>query len=163
LGAFRDLSVEDRAKVIGGFIVAGMAIACSLVFIYVFAPEYRNRVSESVKSGSSIFTGLPFLLALLYLFFVLPVVFVGAFATGFLAKRSLGYVVKDILAPTLLMAGGMLLADALLFVLFGVLFSNLSVPTQALLMMFAFFVTAMTTAYVLKTKRAKNYLTKKTT
>jgi hypothetical protein len=161
LSTFEDLPAEDKAKVIGGLIMVGVAIVCFVVFIQFFSAEYGHRGSESLKSGSSIFALLPFLLALIYLMIILPMVVVGALATGFLAKRSFSYVIKGILALPLLVTGSIFLADALLFMLFGMFFSNLSVPAQSLLMMFAFFVTAMTSGYILKTKRAKGYLTKK--
>ena len=58
LSAFEDLSVEDKAKVVGGLVAVGVGIVGVVVFMYFFAPEYGQRLSESLNSGSSIFTVL---------------------------------------------------------------------------------------------------------
>jgi hypothetical protein len=159
MGAFEDLSVEDKAKVIGGLIAVGVATLGFVIFIQLFGAEYSLRVSEDVKSGSSMFTAMSSFIVVMYFFTIFPTVVVGAVAMSLLAKHSLGYMVKGILF-LLLVTGGTFFLIALLFSLLGVLFSNLSIAAQVVLMMFACFVSSMIVAFILRTERVNSYLRK---
>jgi len=161
LDAFEDLSVEDKAKVIGGLIAVGVAILGFVVFIQLFGAEYRLRVSEDVKSGSSMFTAMSLIIVVMYFFTIFPMTVVGGLAMGLLAKRSLGYCMKDLIAPALLVTGGLLFLIASLFSLFGVLFSNLSEAAQVVLMMIACLVSSVIVGSILKTKRFSKYIWKR--
>jgi hypothetical protein len=162
LEAFEDLSVEDKAKVIGGLIAVGVATLGFVIFIQLFGAEYSLRVSEDVKSGSSMFTAMSSFIVVMYFFTIFPTVVVGAVAMSLLAKHSLGYMVKDILF-LLLVTGGTFFLIALLLGLFGVFFSNLSEDAQVILTMFACFVPSITVGlFILKTKRLSGYFWKST-
>lgn len=156
---FEDLSVEERAMVVGGLIAVGVGFVCLLVFTRFFFGEYSHRFSESFKSGSSIFTIVPLVIGFTYLIIIIPMAAVAAVTMGLYAKRSFGYVVK-IFAVPLLVVGSILLADTLLFVLFEALFSNLLVSAQFLFILFTCLGSGMIGGYVLHTRRVNGYLRK---
>lgn len=162
LSTFEDLSKEDKAKVIGGFIAVGVAIVGFLAFIQFSDVNHRLYFSENLDSASSLLIALPYVLAVMYLLTILPMIVAGGVAMGLLAKRSFRFVIEEILGPPLLATGGMFGLSALLLTLFGVLFSNLSEAAQAVLMVLAFSVSGIIVASVLKTNRTNRYIRKKT-
>jgi hypothetical protein len=159
LKEFQDLTLEDRAKVIGGLITVGVGFVAFLVFVYFFAIEDRFHLSERLKSGLSLFHVMPLMLLLLYVSTVLPMVLVGLTAMGMLAKRPVSWMLKGTLL-SLLIVGAPFLLLASLFSLFALVFSNLPDYAQAPLIILPFFVCGIIAASVIKTKRVDNYLKK---
>jgi membrane protease YdiL (CAAX protease family) len=159
LKEFEDLSVEDRAKVIGGLIIVGVWLVAVLVFVYFFHVEDQFHILARLNSGLPIFNVMPLMLVLVYVFTVLPTVLVGLTVLGMLAKRPFSWTLKGILL-TLLMIGAPFLLLALLFGLFALVFSNLPDYAQAPLTILPFFFCGIIAAYAIKTKRINNYLKK---
>lgn len=156
---FEDLTVEDRAKVIGGLIIVGVWLVAVTVFTYFFYIEDRFRILARLKSGLPIFDAMPFILLLVYAFFGLPMVLIGLTALGMLAKRPFSWTLKGILL-SLLIIGIPFLLLASLFSLFALVFSNLPDYAQAPLAILPSFLVGIIIAYVIKTKRVRNYLKK---
>jgi membrane-associated HD superfamily phosphohydrolase len=160
LDTLADMSSEDRAKVIGGLVAVGVAISGFVVFIQLFGAEYSLRLSEDLKYGSSIFASMSVVIVVLYFFTVFPMMVAGGLTTGLLAKHSIGYCVKDIVIPTLLVTGAIFSLIVMQFSIFGVVFSSLSETAQAILLIFAVALSSIAIAAVLKTKRVKSYIYK---
>jgi hypothetical protein len=159
LKEYRNLTQENRAKVVVGLMIVGVWLVAVTVFTYFFYVEDRFSILARLKSGLPIFNAMPLILLLLYAFFVLPMVLVGLTAIGMLSKRPLSWTLRGILL-TLLVTGVPFLLLASLFGLFALIFSNLPDYLQAPLVILPSFLIGIIIAYVIKTKRVRNYLKK---
>jgi hypothetical protein len=152
-----DLSAEERAAAIGGLITAGVASVSFLVFIFVVLGDFH--ISDRLKSGSSLFSVAPLVLLLIYVFVILPTIFVGSTAFYALAKRSFSSILKAVLIMPLLLGAGILL-PALVFTLFALTLPNLSIYVQAPIATIIILVCGIIETSVTKARKVNNHLKK---
>jgi len=152
-----NLSVEERAAVIGGITAAIVGSISFLVFIFVVSSYFR--ISDRLKSGSSLFAVMPLIMLLLYIFTLLPMACVYVTVAGILANRSLSSVLKSVLVILLLLGAGMLL-PASMFALFALTLSNISIYVQAPLTILTVFVCGIAVASVFRKRKVDGYLKK---
>jgi hypothetical protein len=152
-----NLSVKERAGVIGGLVMVGVWIVTFLVFIFVVSNYFH--ISDRLKSGSSLFSVMPLIMLLLYVLTLLPMICVGVTVAGIFAKLSYSSVLKGVLVILLLVGVGLLL-PASVFALFALTLSNISIYVQVPLTILTILVCGMAMTYMTKARKIDVYLKK---
>ena len=152
-----NLSVKERAAIIGGFVMVGVGVATFLVFILVVTNYFH--ISDRLKSGSSLFSVAPIVMLLLYIFVFFPMICVGVTVAGILAKLSPSSVLKGVFV-ILLMSGAGLLLPASLLTLFALTLSNITIYVQVPLTILTVLVCGVAVTAMIKAKKVDSYLKK---
>jgi len=152
-----NLSVKERAAIIGGFVMVGVGVATFLFFILVVTNYFH--ISDRLKSGSSLFSVAPIVMLLLYIFVFFPMICVGVTVAGILAKLSPSSVLKGVFV-ILLMSGAGLLLPASLLTLFALTLSNITIYVQVPLTILTVLVCGVAVTAMIKAKKVDSYLKK---
>lgn len=156
---FGELAPEDKAKVIGGLVCAGIMLPVLYVFTQYYVVEDRFQISSLWESGMSGFSISRMLLPTLYFVVALPASIPGTVIGAWLTKHSVGFILKSILSVLLLTAAAFGLV-ALMLTIFDLLFSNLLGAWQIPLIALASSSPLMIIGGMLKTEKTRALLRK---
>jgi hypothetical protein len=160
---WRDLSEEDKIKVIGGTVMAVTMSITLFVFTQFFLVEDRLHISSLLASGASSFSIMRIILPIIYLVLVLPAA-LAAGATVFCFRRRFSeisnsqVILGGVLLGILMGGGAYLLIVTLFLTLFDVLLSGLPIEVAIILVALALFVPAVIIAQIMRAKQNSKYL-----
>jgi hypothetical protein len=159
---WKDLSEEDKVKVISGLLMVGTMFAFFFIFFQVFLVENWLERSGLLASEASPFSGMRVILLTIYLVIVIPTAFVTGGTVTYLRKRfsetSNTPVLREVLLGVLLGGGGYLLMVTLFLTLFDVFLSSLPIEVAIILVALALFVPAVIIAQIMRAKKNSKYL-----
>jgi len=155
LSGYRELSVENKIKVI-----VGLVLCCTFFFAVIILIQFGfdfSQIDKLCASGYSLFDIAKTLLQPIYLMVILPTSISASVTVACLRRRFSDVAVGLFLLSVIGLA---FLLFYLLFSLCDLLFASLPIETQALLAMLAIYTTAISLGLIIKNRKIDNYIRK---
>jgi hypothetical protein len=155
LTRYQDLSDEEKANVILGFVLAATFLPSFIFFTFFFIDQ--SQIDKLWASGMSLFGIARIIVPPMYLIFCLPMSISVSLAAAIL-RRRISYLTVGL--GILLSVGAFFLFAYLLLLLFDIFLSNLSIAFQWLLVLSSFFILGTLLMLAIKTPKINKYIGK---